>query len=180
MWVPGRFSLTINHPGLPANHLQSVSSVQYQIAMAAFHPQSLTDLKREQLIGGRRVKALMEKIQVRASRELERYYPSVWPARVEVTIDNKGVAPIYRNYRLALRFTQGRAHRIVRLKQDVRRWMPDLTYFSEAFTFPRGLKRGAAAVSCAIVDNANRPAVKLAVKPIGADGWHPLTHVDVV
>ena len=100
--------------------------------------------------------------------------------RVEATIDNCGVAPIYRPYRFALRFSQGRRHHVVALRQDIRRWMPDLTFFSDRFTFPRQLRRGPAAVSCAIVDDDDRPVVRLAVKARDADGWHPLTHMDVL
>jgi hypothetical protein len=104
---------------------------------------------------------------------------------LEAVIDNKGCAPIYKLYRFALRFTQAAqtkspAHHVVLLKQDIRGWMPDLNWFRETIAIPRGLKRGVADVSCAIVNSANRPVVKLAIKPLEKDGWHPLTHLDVV
>ena len=98
---------------------------------------------------------------------------------LEATIDNQGAAPIYRPYRLALRFTQGRRRHVVRLRQDIRKWMPDLTHFRERFCVPKALKRGAAEVSCAIVDDRDKPVVRLAVKRRDGDGWHPLTHMDV-
>ncbi|MFB3893699.1 MAG: DUF4832 domain-containing protein [Phycisphaerae bacterium] len=99
---------------------------------------------------------------------------------VSAVIDNKGVAPIYRPYRFALRFSQGKTHRVVRLKEDIRSWMPDLTSFAESFTFPAGLTRGEAKVSCGIVNAKDQPVVRLAIKATDADGWHPLTSVDVV
>jgi hypothetical protein len=39
---------------------------------------------------------------------------------------------------------------------------------------------GAALVSCGIVDDANKPVVRLAVKDVDSEGWHPLTYIDVV
>jgi len=100
--------------------------------------------------------------------------------QVEATIDNRGAAPIYRPYRFALRFSQGRSRHVVKLNEDIRRWLPDLTFFRESFTFPPALERGEAKVACGIVDDAGRPAVKLAVKAVDESGWHPLTSMDVV
>jgi len=99
---------------------------------------------------------------------------------MSAVIDNKGVAPIYRPYAFALRFSQGATHRVVRLKQDIRTWMPDLTWFGESFVFPAGLRPGEAEVSCAIVGARERPAVRLAIKAVDADGRHPLTSIDVL
>ena len=99
---------------------------------------------------------------------------------VTAVIDNKGAAPIYRPYRLALRFSQGTTHKVVRLREDIRRWMPDLSWFEEEFIFPAGLACGEAEVSCAIVGDDGKPAVRLALKAVDADGWHPLTRVDVL
>jgi len=99
---------------------------------------------------------------------------------IEVVIDNKGIAPIYRPYRFALRFSQGTEHHVATLKADIRTWMPDITFFAESFTLPAGLKKGEAKVSCAIVNEKNAPVVRLAIKAVDADGWHPLTSFDVV
>ena len=99
---------------------------------------------------------------------------------VSAVIDNQGVAPIYRPYSFALRFSQGDTHRIVRLTQDIRTWLPNLTWFSERFVFPSGLVPGEAKVSCSIVDASDKPVVRLAIKSVDADGWHRLTSIDVV
>jgi hypothetical protein len=95
------------------------------------------------------------------------------------TIDNKGVAPIYRPYQFALRFSQGTNHQIVPLKQDIRAWLPDYSSFEESFAFPRQLKRGEVKVSCGIIHDG-KPVVRLAIKAVDKDGWHPLTSMDVV
>ncbi len=100
--------------------------------------------------------------------------------QVAAAIDNRGVAPIYRPYHFALRFSQGHTHRVVKLTQDIRKWMPDLSYFSESFMFPAGLQRGEARISCAIVNASDQPVVRLAIKAIDHEGWHPLTSIDVL
>jgi hypothetical protein len=102
------------------------------------------------------------------------------PVEVQAVMDNRGVAPIYRPYRFALRFSQGERHCVAALAEDIRRWMPDLTYFREKFVFPPALVRGEAKVSCAIIGGDRRPAVRLAIKAVSPDGWHPLTSMDVV
>jgi len=105
--------------------------------------------------------------------------PAGGKLRVQATIDNKGVAPIDRDHRFALRFTQGKRHHVVTLKEDIRKWLPDLTHFKETVALRPTLRPGPAAVACGIVDAADRPAVKLAVKAVDPEGWHPLTHLDV-
>ena len=54
------------------------------------------------------------------------------PIEAQPVIDNKGVGPICRRYRFALRFSQGQSRRIVRLNQDIRRWLPALTMIGVA------------------------------------------------
>ena len=100
--------------------------------------------------------------------------------RMEAIIDNKGIAPIYRDYRFALRFTQRGRHHVVRLAESIRKWLPDFSYFKETFALPKSLKPGPAAVACGIVDDSDRPVVRLAIKDIDKAGWHPLTHMDIL
>jgi hypothetical protein len=99
---------------------------------------------------------------------------------IKATVDNKGVAPLYRPYRFALRFSQGKGHHVVKFGQDVRRWLPDLTHFEEAITVPGELQPGEAKVSCAIVDAHDKPVVRLAIRDIDGDRWHPLTSIDIL
>lgn len=99
---------------------------------------------------------------------------------IEATIDNKGVAPIYHPYRFALKFTQNSNEYIVHFKADIRKWLPDYSYFKESITIPKELKKGFAKVSCAIVNSQNQAVVKLALKDIDKNNWHPLTCIDIV
>jgi hypothetical protein len=94
-------------------------------------------------------------------------------------IDNVGCAPIYRPYRLAVRFRQGARSKAVCLKADIRKWMPGHTYFGESIVVPRGLAKGEAKIDLVIVDDREQPKVSFAIQGKTADGWHPMTSMDV-
>jgi len=101
---------------------------------------------------------------------------------VQAFLDNIGVAPIYRPYKLAWRFTQGATERVVESAQDIRTWMPDQpTWFRETIVLPVGFDLGEVVVSVGIIDPVTRrPVVRFAIGEVAPDGWHPLTSMDVV
>ena len=100
---------------------------------------------------------------------------------VTVYLDNVGVAPIYRPYRLALRFQQKDVAVIVPFDQDIRKWLPGLTWFRERVRVPEALRPGVAKVDMAIVDpKTTAPVVRFAVKEGLPDGWVPLRYLDVL
>ena len=99
----------------------------------------------------------------------------------EVWIDNAGVAPIYRPYKFAYRFRQGKKSFVIQSGQDIRKWMPDHTWFAEEIVLPPALERGEAQFDVAIVEpKTNAPRVRFAIKEVDADGWHPMTRIDVL
>jgi len=99
---------------------------------------------------------------------------------VDVFIDNVGFAPIYRPYRFAWRFRQGRNAHVVRSAQDITKWLPGHNFFREEITVPAALEPGTAEVDCGIVDPATDEAkVKLAIEPVGDNGWHALGFMDI-
>ena len=98
---------------------------------------------------------------------------------ISVAIDNKGVAPIYRPYKFALKFSQGKKEEIVEFKEDIRRWLPDYSTFRENIVFPQGFNHGEVKVACGIVNDRSEPVVKLAIKKVDIKGWHALTSMDV-
>jgi len=102
-------------------------------------------------------------------------------ATFDVYLDNLGVAPIYRDYKLAVRFTQRDVVEIVHFKQDIRTWLPGQVWFSEDLPFPKTLGPGVVKLDLAIVEaRTDKPIVRLAVKEIDKDGWHPLRYLDVL
>ena len=94
--------------------------------------------------------------------------------------DNVGCAPIYRPYRIALRFKQGDKTSVVRLQEDIRTWLPGHNVFREDFTIPADLERGEAKVALGIVDHTNTPRVWFAIDGKTDQGWHPLTSIDIL
>ncbi|MGH7143803.1 MAG: DUF4832 domain-containing protein [Planctomycetota bacterium] len=101
-------------------------------------------------------------------------------------IENVGCAPIYRNYPLALRFRQGKTVKVVKLKEDIRGWLPGQRWFEEKIVLPNGFKKGEVKVDLAILDVAGgavgegKPRVWFAIEGERVDGWHALTSVDAV
>ncbi len=100
--------------------------------------------------------------------------------RFTTTIDNRGIAPLYRRYRFAVRFTQGKTRCVVPFKQDIRKWLPDFTTFTEYIRMPEGLQTGEVTLHCAIIDERDQPVVRFATDAVDKDGWHPMTGMDVV
>ena len=90
-------------------------------------------------------------------------------------IDNVGVAPIYRPYRFAYRFRQGKSVHVVHSAQDIRTWMPEYTWFTERITLPAALEPGIAKVDVGVVSpSTDAPVVRLAIEDVLEDGWHPM------
>jgi hypothetical protein len=103
------------------------------------------------------------------------------PVQFDVYVDNVGVAPIYRGYKLALRFTQGETVEVVQFANDLRAWLPGQKWFAEKPAFPKSLKPGIVKIDMAIVDPATcKPAVKFASEGYNNDGWLPLRYMDVL
>lgn len=90
VFVPGQFTAMIDNAKMPESRLESIVSVQYQISVAALEPAGLLDVKRAPLLWDSRISALMAKVLVKRSPELEAHFPRTWPARVEVNT-KKGV-----------------------------------------------------------------------------------------
>jgi hypothetical protein len=95
-------------------------------------------------------------------------------------LENVGVAPLYRDYALALRFRQGRSITVAPLALDLRTVLPGDAMLDGTLTFPRALRRGEVEVQIGIIDRRTlAPVAELAIEPRGADRWHPLTRMDV-
>lgn len=100
--------------------------------------------------------------------------------KIQIFVENVGCAPIYRPYQYAYRFRQGRKSVVVKSKQDIRTWMPGNTWFEDSVVVPAELKKGVASVDMGIVDSAEKPVVWFAIKGSLVDGWHPMTHMDIL
>jgi 2-methylcitrate dehydratase PrpD len=74
----------VDNASLPRTRQESLIGVQYQMALAAFFPEILFDVNRELLPSVPKIASFMKKIRILPSPELEKKYPNLWPAKVEV------------------------------------------------------------------------------------------------
>lgn len=89
--------------------------------------------------------------------------------------ENKGDAPAYRQWPLALRLKSGADSVVLVTTADVRRWLPGDNLYNNSVFVPRSLPDGDYTLDIALVDPAtNQPKIKLAIAGREADGWYPL------
>ncbi len=94
--------------------------------------------------------------------------------------ENKGNAPAYRRYPLALRL-KSRADSVVLVSgADVRRWLPGDNLYNNSVFVPASMPDGDYQLDIALVDLAARqPKIKLAIAGRESDGWYPLGEIHV-
>ena len=96
-------------------------------------------------------------------------------------IENVGVAPIYRRYALAVRFTQGDRTVVRQFPDDIRAWLPGDACLVEPIRMPREFLPGPVMLHMGLVDlKTNEPKVRFAVEGATSDGWVPLDTVEVL
>jgi 2-methylcitrate dehydratase PrpD len=87
--LPDMLRRVVDRSDRPATRFESIVSVQYQIALAIAAPDRLLDVDRTPVFSSPALRRLQSKIRVRRSRELDRYYPDAWPARVTITVGRR-------------------------------------------------------------------------------------------
>jgi len=82
--VPPPYLKMIDHGVIVGERASYLTSVSYQMALAALDPDATIDVRQtpESVPGG--IRDLMAKISVRAEEDLLRHYPKSWPARLVV------------------------------------------------------------------------------------------------
>lgn len=94
--------------------------------------------------------------------------------------ENKGVAPVYRPYTLALRLRNAGRTVVLPTAAEVRKWLPGDSVYEDAVFVPADLPPGDYEVGVALLDPATRvPKVKLAIEGRQPDGWYGLGKVEV-
>jgi 2-methylcitrate dehydratase PrpD len=84
--VPPAYRAMIDRPAMPANRIESMLSVQYQIALAALAPATLDDAVRSGLPRDARIAALMQKVRVIPDESLGTAFPRAWGSRVTIEL----------------------------------------------------------------------------------------------
>lgn len=95
---------------------------------------------------------------------------------------NAGVAPVYRDYTLALQFqsaSPGESQNVT-LSADVRKWLPGDAVVDQLVYVPDTLRPGAYRLRLALLDpRTNQPAVRFAIKGRDPDGWYDMGAITV-
>ncbi|MFC4221265.1 DUF4832 domain-containing protein [Flagellimonas marina] len=89
--------------------------------------------------------------------------------------ENKGVAPIYKDYKFAVRLKNSKHTEVFFTSADIRNWLPGDIVFDEKLYVPLDTPTGEYQVEIAIVDPvAQNPRVKLAIEGVNSEGWYPM------
>lgn len=95
--------------------------------------------------------------------------------------ENKGVAPCYKDFALALRLKSGDHITVMPTDADITQWMPgDIVYDNSVF-IPLDLPAGDYKVQIAVTDRLNYESrVRLAIEGRGNDGWYQLGSIKLI
>jgi len=93
---------------------------------------------------------------------------------------NAGVAPVYRDYQLALRLKSERASTVIVTDAQMRNWLPGDAVWDGAVYVPDDLPAGDYQVAVAILDpRLGKPAIQLAIEGRDPEGWYSVGQVEV-
>lgn len=87
--VPKAYIHMIDRPQFPASRQESFANLRYQFALAAYAPDDLYDVARDELPIDGRFDSLAKKIRISHGADLDAHYPRHWPARVSI-VDGTG------------------------------------------------------------------------------------------
>jgi hypothetical protein len=94
--------------------------------------------------------------------------------------ENKGVAPCYKDFTLAIRLRNGSREEVFVTDANIKEWLPgDIVYDNSIFV-PADFPPGDCDVQVAIVDKMkHEPRVNLANEGRGSDGWYQLGKINI-
>jgi 2-methylcitrate dehydratase PrpD len=84
--VPPPYSRMIDHGVFPGDRPSHLSSVAYQMALAAFAPEGALDVKEAPKAISEKIRIFMSRVTVKADEDLLGHYPRSWPARLVVSV----------------------------------------------------------------------------------------------
>ncbi len=93
---------------------------------------------------------------------------------------NAGVAPVYRDYNLAVELASANKNAVIKTPADVRKWLPGDAVFDGTLFVPETLTPGEYHFRVGLLDpRTGRPAIKLANEGLQPDGWYDLGTIQV-
>lgn len=111
-------------------------------------------------------------------------YPAIVKAQGRLPItswwENKGVAPLYKNYRLAIRLKNEKTSVIMSTCAYLPDWLPGDIVYDEVLYVPYDMPAGTYQLELAIVSPVTyETRVKLAIAGVNEDGWYPMGEITV-
>ncbi len=95
--------------------------------------------------------------------------------------ENKGVAPCYHSFPLALRLKNPGESFIILTQADITTWLPGDNLYNDEIRIPDHVPAGSYELQIGILDRSGKiPHVKLAIKGMETDGWYPLGQIIVL
>jgi hypothetical protein len=94
--------------------------------------------------------------------------------------DNKGVAPCYKKFPLALRLKNDNKTKILLTNADIRTWLPGDNLYDDSVLIPSDLNPGQYDLQISILDpQSNKPKVQIAISEKHPDGWYHLGKINI-
>jgi len=95
--------------------------------------------------------------------------------------ENRGCAPIYRRYDLALQLKSGATAITMKTDADITKWLPGDIVFDSAVHVPYDTPLGKYTLRVAMLDRwTGKPRIQLANSGKADDGWYDLGEIEVV
>jgi hypothetical protein len=93
---------------------------------------------------------------------------------------NAGVAPIYREFSVAVELRSSKTATIIRIPVDVRKWLPGDAVFDGTLYVPKNLAEGIYDFRVAMLDpRTGQPAIRFAIEGRQDDGWYGMGSLTV-
>lgn len=94
--------------------------------------------------------------------------------------DNRGVAPIYKKFLLAVRLTNDKRTEIMISDADITSWLPGDNLYDDAVFIPPDMPPGIYQLQIGIVDRqSHEPGVNLAIGGRTPEGWYRLGKIEI-
>jgi hypothetical protein len=111
-------------------------------------------------------------------------YPSTVEVQGQLPVtswwENKGVAPIYKDYKFAVRLKSAKRTETLGTCANLLDWLPGDIVYDEILYIPHDMPAGTYQLEIAIVSPVSyEPRVKLAIAGVNEDGWYPMGEIVV-
>ncbi|RIJ49989.1 DUF4832 domain-containing protein [Maribellus luteus] len=94
--------------------------------------------------------------------------------------ENKGVAPIYKDFLLAIKLTNDARTEVFITDADIRSWLPGDNIYDDAIAIPWDMPTGKYQMQIGIVDKqTHQPKVNLAIEGRTNEGWYSFGEIEI-